>query len=224
MATSANADRRTRVPLTRARVLEGAMTLADRAGVGALTMRALASELGVKPMAVYHHVKGKEEILDGIVDEVFARIEMPPAERPWRDAIRARAVSARAVLRLHPWATALMDSRTSPGPATLRQHDAVIGTFRRGGFSIAQTAHAYSLLDSYVFGFAIQEAALPFDGPDESAAVAEQMLAELPADAYPHLAEMTVEHVLRPGYDFGDEFEFGLELILDALERALVDG
>ncbi len=221
MATSTNADGPARVPLTRARVVEGAMAVADRDGVGALTMRALAAQLGVKPMAVYHHVAGKEEILDGIVDEVFARIEMPPAELPWRDAIRVRAVSARAVLRRHPWATALMDSRTSPGPATLRQHDAVIGTLRRGGFSVAHTAHAYALLDSYVFGFAIQEAALPFDGPDEVAAVAEQILSELPADAYPHLAEMTVEHVLQPGYDFGDEFEFGLELILDALERAL---
>ncbi len=224
MATSANADGRTRVPLTRARVLEGAMTLADRDGVGALTMRALASELGVKPMAVYHHVAGKEEILDGIVDEVFARIELPPPGLPWRKAIRVRAVSARVVLRRHPWATALMDSRTSPGPATLRQHDAVIGTFRRGGFSIAQTAHAYSLLDSYVFGFALQEAALPFDGPDDAAVVAEQMLAHLPADAYPHLAELTVDHVLQPGYDFGDEFEFGLELILDGLERAQAVG
>jgi hypothetical protein len=134
--------------------------------------------------------------------------------------MRERAISAREVLSRHPWATALMDSRTAPGPATLRHHDTVIGTLREAGFSIELAAHAFSALDSYTYGFAMQEAALPFDTAEETAEVAEMILAQLPADEYPHLTELTIEHVLKPGYDYGDEYEFGLDLILDGLERA----
>jgi AcrR family transcriptional regulator len=181
-------------------------------------MRSLAGELGVKPMAIYHHVANKEEILDGIIDVVFGEIDRPPADDGWRTAIRHRAIAARRVLSNHAWAIPLMESRTNPGPETLRQHDAVIATFRRAGFSIRMAAHAYSLLDSYVYGFALQESvSLPFD-KETAPELAEKILAQLPTDEYPHLAELATEHVLQPGYDYGDEFEFGLDLILDGLE------
>src|SRR3954471_1638947 len=159
---------RARAPLTRERVLRGAVEVADRGGIGSLTIRSLAQELGVKPMSVYHYVANKEEILDGIVDIVFSEIDLPSAGGDWRHEMRGRATSARAVLRRHRWAIGLMESRTSPGPATLRHHDAVIGCLRASGFSIALTAHAYSLLDSYIYGFALQEAGLPFESGDES--------------------------------------------------------
>jgi hypothetical protein len=123
------------------------------------------------------------------------------------------------VLARHPWAIGLLESRTTPGPATLRHHDAVIGTLRLAGFSVAMTAHAYALLDSYVYGFAVQEAALPFHGPDTAADVTGQIMRRFSPGDYPHLVEMATEHVLRPGNDFGDEFEFGLNVILDALAR-----
>ena len=138
--------------------------------------------------------------------------------------MRERAFSAREVLRRHPWATPLLESRTTPGPATLRHHDTVLGVLRGGGFSVELAAHAFSALDSYIYGFALQEAALPFDTPEETAALAEEILRQLPADAYPHLAELTREHVLAPGYDYAEEFGFGLDLILDGLERAREDG
>jgi AcrR family transcriptional regulator len=209
-----------RAPLTRERVLDAAMAVADARGIGGLTMRSLAQALGVKPMSLYHHVAGKEEILDGLVDAVFARIRLPSPDADWKAAMRGRAASAREVLGRHPWAITLMDSRTRPGPATLRHHDAVIGALRRGGFSVAMAGHAVALLDSYIYGFALQEAALPFDAPEDVPELAESLLQHLPADEYPHLAEFTIAHVLAPGYDFGDEFAFGLDLILDALERA----
>ena len=214
--TEADADKR--VPLSRERLLRGAIAVADRGGIGALTIRSLANELGVKPMSLYHHVANKEAILDGVIDIVFSEIDLPPADSDWRQAMRHRALSARSVLRHHPWATPLMESRPNPGPATLRHHDAMLGTFRRAGFSIELAAHSNSLLDSYLYGFALEEAALPFD-PDTVAEVAEAILARFPAEEYPYLAELTTEHVLQPGYDYGNEFAFGLDLILDGLER-----
>ena len=134
--------------------------------------------------------------------------------------MRERAFAARATLARHPWAIGLMESRLTPGPATLRHHDAVIGCLRAAGFSLAMTAHAYSALDSYIYGFALQQVNLPFQTAEETAAIAEMFLQQFPADAYPHLAELTVQHVMRPGYDYADEFAFGLDLILDSLERA----
>jgi AcrR family transcriptional regulator len=212
---------RPRPALSRERVLRGAVTVADAGGLAGLTIRSLAEELGVKPMSVYHHVANKDEILDGIVDLVFNEIELPPADGAWRSAMRRRAESARQALKRHPWAIGLMESRTAPGHATLRHHDAVIGALRAGGFSVEMTAHAYALLDSYVYGFALQEASLPFKGPETVGEVAEPMMRQFPAGEYPHLVEMATEFVLQPGYDFGDEFEFGLNLILDALTRMI---
>ncbi len=221
MSREAGANAEKRVPLSRERVLRGAFAVAEAAGIGSLTMRSLAQALGVKPMSLYHHVANKEAILDGIIDVVFSEIDLPPADADWRSAMRHRAISARRVLARHPWAIPLMESRTTPGPATLRQHDSVIGTLRRAGFSIQMTAHAYSLLDSYVYGFALQEASLPFDTPETVQDVAEAILAQFPTQEYPHLAELATEHILQPVYDYGDEFEFGLDLLLDSLDRLL---
>jgi hypothetical protein len=172
-------------------------------------------------MSIYYYVPNKSAILDGIVDLIFSEIEVPEAGGDWRSELVRRASSARRVLSRHHWAIGLMESRKSPGPATLRHHDAVLGTLRRAGFTVEMTAHAYALLDSYVYGFALQEAALPFTGPDTAAEVAEPMMQQFPVDAYPHLVELTTEYILQPGYDFGDEFEFGLNVILDALTRSI---
>jgi AcrR family transcriptional regulator len=212
-----------RAPLSRERVLRAAVAVADAGGLGSLTMRSLASELGAKPMSVYHYVANKDEILDGIVDIVFSEIALPSADGDWRSEIRRRAGSARRVLRRHPWAIALLESRTSPGPATLRHHDAVIGTLRKAGFSVEMTAHAYALLDAYVYGFAVQEASLPFEGPETVAEVAGPIMELFSSGEYPHLVEMATEYYVLPGYDFGSEFEFGLNLILDALTRSMAE-
>lgn len=203
--------------LSRERVLRAAVDVADAGGLAALTIRSLADALGVKPMSVYYYVANKDEILDGIVDIVFSEIELPTIGGDWRSEMRRRATSARAVLRRHPWAIGLLESRTSPGPATLRHHDTVLGTLRAGGFSLEKTAHAYALIDTFVYGFALQEAGLPFDGPNTVADVAEPIMERFMTGEYPHMVEMATQFYFRPGYDFGSEFEFGLELILDGL-------
>ena len=211
---------KSRPPLSAARVLSVAVALADRIGIEAFTIRKLANELRVKPMTIYHHVANKEAIIDGMVDIVFGEIESPASDVDWRAATQRSARSARAVLAAHPWVTPLMVSRTSPGPETLRHIDAMIGCFRGGGFSVAMTAHAAALTDAYIYGFALQEANLPATGGEEMADLAEDIIEPLPAGVYPNLTEFTVDYVLQPGYDFGNEFEFGLDLILDGLESA----
>lgn len=207
--------------LSAGRVLQGAMALADEVGVDALTIRKLADAIGTKPMTIYHHVSNKEAILDGMVDRVFAEIDRPPVDLAWQPAMRQRCCSARGVLARHRWAAPLMESRTNPGPETLGHHDAVLGCLRGGGLSLAMTAHAYALLDSYVYGFALQEANLPATGGADMADLAENIVDLVPGGSYPNLEEFTAEHVLSPQYDFGDEFEFGLDLILDGLGRRL---
>lgn len=195
----------------------GALAVADAGGMTALTIRTLAEHLRVKPMSVYHHVASKGQIIDGIVDMVFSEIELPSSSGDWRTQMRRRSVSARQVLRRHPWAIPLLQSRTHPGPATLRHHDAVLGTLRGAGFSVEKTAHAFALIDSYVFGFALSEAALPIHGPETVSEVVGQMMVAFDPAEFPHLVEFSIEHVLKPGYDFGEEFDFGLALILDGL-------
>jgi AcrR family transcriptional regulator len=225
MSTSTRAATQQRAPLSRDRVLRAAMTVADAGGIGALTIRTLAQELGVKPMSVYHYVANKDEILDAIVDIVFSEIELPEVGADWRTEMRRRANSARRVLREHHWAIALLQSRLNPGPATLRHHNAFIGTLRAAGFSVVDTAHAFAMIDSYVYGFALSEAALPIHGPESVADTAQSMMDQFfdPA-AYPHLLEFTHQHVMLPTYDFGLEFEYGLDLILEALARSTPDG
>ena len=221
-ATPAGAasGRRSRVPLSKQRVLRAAVKLADGAGVAALTMRKLAGTLGVEAMSLYHYVADKDELLDGMVDLVFGEIDLPSREADWKAAMRRRAISARDALTRHPWAVGVMESRANPGPATLRHHDAVIGNLRQASFSIALAAHAFSVIDSYVYGFALQVLNLPFQTSEELEQLAEAMLRQMPADQYPNLTEMIVEHALQPGYSYADEFEYGLDLILDGLERA----
>jgi AcrR family transcriptional regulator len=209
-----------RAPLSRDRVLRAAVTRADQEGIASLSMRKLGEALGVEAMSLYNHIASKSDLLDGMIDIVFSEIDLPSGDGDWKAAMRRRAISARQVLRRHPWAIGLMESRTSPGPATLRHHDAVLGCLRRAGFSVELTAHAYSLLDSYIYGFALQEASLPFGSGEEAAQVAEQISGQFASGQYPHLTEIATEHVLRPGYNYGDEFVIGLDLILDGLAAA----
>jgi AcrR family transcriptional regulator len=220
MAPPSKVVTKPRLPLSRDRVLLAAVAFADESGIASLSMRRLGEALEVEAMSLYNYVGNKDELLDGMVDLVFSEIGLPSGEAGWKTAMRERAISARQALSRHRWAIGLMESRTSPGPATLRHHDAVIGSLRQAGFSVEMAAHAFSALDSYIYGFALQEASLPFDTAEETVEVAQTMMEQFPAHEYPHLTELTVEHVLKPGYDYGDEYEFGLDLILDGLERA----
>lgn len=210
-----------RTPLSRDRVVRAGVAFADERGIASLSMRKLGDVLGVEAMSLYNHIANKTELLDGMIDVVFGEIELPPGPADWTTAMRQRALSARDVLSRHRWAIGLMDSRRSPGPATLRHHDAVIGSLRNGGFSIQLAAHAMSVLDSYVYGFALQEANLPFATGKETAELAQTIMAQFPTGGYPYLTELTTEVVLRRGYDYGDEYRIGLDLILDGLDRLL---
>jgi AcrR family transcriptional regulator len=220
MSPKSKAPVEPRVRLNRDVVLRAAIELADTSGLEGLTMRRLAEELHVEAMSLYNHVANKGDLQNGMVDAVFDEVELPSHNEDWKTALRKRSVSLRDMLKRHPWANGLMDSAATPGDATLRHHDRVIATFRHGGFSIAMTAHALAALDSYVYGFAKQDKALPFDTEEEAAAMGQIFLAHLPAKQYPYLHEFTVQHVLQPGYQFGTEFLFGLDLVLDALEAA----
>jgi AcrR family transcriptional regulator len=209
-----------RVPLSRDRVLRAALELADEGGIGALTMQHIGRRLGVEAMSLYRHVRNKDDILDGIVDLVFAEIELPADLSSWRLVLRARSISTRAALRRHPWAITLMESRLAPGPANLRSRDETLAVLLDAGLSAVMVTHASNLVDSYVLGFALQETNFPFSNAEELAAVGEQMLAQVPADQYPNLVRVSGE-LLASGFDYRDEFEFGLDLILDGIERAL---
>jgi AcrR family transcriptional regulator len=219
MAATGHAASR-RAPLSRDQVLRAAVALADEGGIETLSMRKLGQVLGVEAMSLYNHVASKSDLLDGMIDLVFSEIGLPPGDAGWKPAMRQRAMAVREVLGRHRWAIGLMESRRSPGPATLRHHDAVLGCLRGAGFSVELTAHAYALLDSYIYGFALQEASLPFGTAEETAQVTQEIAGQFPADQYPHLTELAIAHVLKPGYRYGHEFEIGLDLILDALERA----
>jgi AcrR family transcriptional regulator len=221
MPPKAKASNDTRMPLSRATVLQAAIAFADRHGIDSLSMRKLGETVGVEAMSLYNHVANKSDLLDGMIDAVFGEIDMPADATDWKAALRQRGISAREVLSRHRWAIGLMESRTTPGPATLRHHDAVIGTLRRSGFSVELAAHAFSVLDSHLYGFALQEATLPFESGEQTAELAQEILAVASAEDYPHLTEMAVEHVMQPGYDYSDEFTYGLDLILDGLERAV---
>jgi AcrR family transcriptional regulator len=209
-----------RPALTPERVIEAATAMADVIGVDSLTIRKLATELDVTPMAIYHHVPNRDSIIDGMVDLVFSKIELPPTDLDWKTAIRERSASARQVLAQHRWAAPLMESRRTAGPATLQHHEAILDCLRNGGHSIEMSAHAYALIDAFIYGFALLEANLPATGGQDMAELAETIIDPLPADLYPRLIELTAEHVLQPGYDFGNEFEFGLDLILSGLQTA----
>ena len=208
-----------RIPLSRERVLRAAIAWADANGIESLSMRKLGQQLGVEAMSLYKHVANKDDMLDGMIDVVFGEIDLPSDAAQWRTAMRHRAISAREALSRHPWAIGLTESRMKPGPANLRHHNSVIGCLREAGFSIEMAIHAYSALDSYIYGFALQEKSLPFDTSKQVGEVAELFMSQLPTGEYPYLAETVVKHITKSGYEYGDEFEFGLNLILDGLER-----
>ncbi len=209
-----------RPPLNRDRILVAAVEIADERGVGAVTMRELASRLGVEAMSLYNHVANKDDILDGMVDKVVEQFDLPQDAENWREAMRRRAVSAHAVFGLHPWAPMLLDSRESSGPSRLRYLDWVLGTLMQAGFSTDDAARAFSLLDSYIYGFGIEQFnfSAESDAPPEERA--EAILASIPAEEYPYLHRMA-SHAMQVGYDAEADFDFGLEIILDGLERVL---
>lgn len=201
--------------------MRAAVKLADKGGIESLSMRKLAQVLAVEAMSLYNHVRNKEDILNGMVDVVFSEIELPSSPADWSAAMRQRAISARQALLRHPWAIGLMESRVQPGPATLRHHDSVLRNLREAGFSIDMAAHAYSVLDSYIYGFTLNELSLPFDSPKRAAEVAGNIVQASSIGEYRYLAEMAMDRVMKPGFDYGDEFEYGLDLILDGLQAAV---
>jgi AcrR family transcriptional regulator len=208
----------TRKPLSSARVLQAAVALADEAGLEAFSMRGLAQELGVVPMALYKHVANKEELLDGMVDIVFSEIELPSGDLDWTSAMRRRAVSTREALKRHSWAIGMMESR-HPGPANLRNHNAVMGCLRKAGFSFEMAIHAYSVQDAYIYGFALQERDTGFETPDGAGEAAQRRARTIGGlENYPYLVEITTK-LPESGYDNAVEFAWGLDLILDGLDR-----
>ncbi len=208
----------TRKPLSSARVLQAAVALADDAGLEAFSMRGLAQELGVVPMALYKHVANKEELLDGMVNIVFSEIELPSGNLDWRTAMRRRAISTREALQRHSWAIGMMESR-HPGPANLRNHNAVMGCLRKAGFPFEMAVHAYSVQDAYIYGFALQERDLAFETPDSAGKAAQRRAETIGAlESYPYLVEIATK-LPESGYDSAVEFAWGLDLILDGLDQ-----
>src|SRR4051794_40882293 len=210
-----------REQLTEERVLRTAVTLADRHGLEWLSMRKLADELGVSAMSPYYYVPNKDRLIDGMIDIVFSEIETPSLDVDWKAAMRRRAVSTREALNRHRWAVGHMEGRTAHGPANLRLHNAVLGCLRAAGFSIEMTVHAYSVQDAYIYGFALQETDMASETPDDFAAEAQRQMREYDAvlAEYPHLVEVVGGYVAKSGYDYATEFVFGLDLILDALDK-----
>jgi AcrR family transcriptional regulator len=217
MPTTTPATAEARLPLSRNRVLRAAVQLADAHGLEALSMRRLARELGVEAMSLYNHVANKDDLLDGIVDIAIAEIELPARGEAWKVAMRRRAVSTREMLNRHPWAAGLFESRTTPSPIRMRYSDRVLGCLREAGFSVPMAVHLFNAVDSYIYGFALQERSLPFGELDDAPEVAE-LVKGISADDYPYLAETAVTFV-ESGYAYADEFAFGLDLILDAFDR-----
>jgi AcrR family transcriptional regulator len=223
VSSPASHTSRRRAPLSRDRVLRAAVALADERGIAELTMRKLAKELGVEAMSLYNHVAHRGDLLDGMIDLVFGEIDPPATGGDWKAELRKRAVSTRAALLRHRWAVGEMEGRTSHGPANLKVHDAILGCLRAAGFSIELTVSAMSMQDAYIYGFALQQTDMSSQTPEDFAAVAQQQMVDY-ADAladYPNLVEVVGGHVAKAGYDYETEFLFGLDLILDGLERLL---
>lgn len=220
-AQTTDVEPRSRTPLTREWVLRAAVQLADEDGIDSLTMSELGLRLEVKAMSLYNHVANKDDILDGIVDLVVREIDLPPDTVGWREAMRRRAISTQTVFARHPWASRLIDSRRSSGPARLHYFDWMLGTLRRSGFTIQMTARAFSVLDSYIYGFGRQQFNMSAEPDLDPEDVAEAFLQEIPADEYPNLREMVVEYAMKSGHDESADLEFGLDIILDGFQRLL---
>src|SRR3954451_9063992 len=202
-----------RARLNKERVLRAAVELAVRDGIESLSMRKLADELGAGAMSLYYHVPNKEQLLDGMIDIVFSEIEPPPTGVDWKTAMRKRALSTREALARHRWAVGLMEGRTSHGPANLRLHDAVLGCLREAGFSLQATVHAYSVLDAYIYGCALQQRDMASENTDDFAAEAQRQMQDYAAVLadYPHLVEVVDGYAAEAGYDYAGEFLFGLD-------------
>ncbi|HEY7876294.1 MAG TPA: TetR/AcrR family transcriptional regulator [Actinomycetota bacterium] len=209
---------RARSRLGRERIITAAVKLADAGGFDSLSMRNLADKLRAAPMALYRHVANKEDLLDGMVDVVFSEMYVPTVGAEWKAELRKRAISAREALQRHPWAVGLMETRMHPGPASAAHHNATMGCLREAGFPFREAVHAYNLLDSYTYGFALQEQTIPFETPEEAVEMAATTVGER-GDDYPYLAEVLAEFAASGGYDYAKEFEFGLDFILDGLVR-----
>jgi AcrR family transcriptional regulator len=206
-------------PLSRERILRAALHLADEGGLEALSMRKLAQALGVKAMSLYNHVTNKDDMIDGIVDIVVAEIEVPSLAENWKTAMRRRAIAAYGVLLCHPWATMAIVSRINVGPAMLRYVDATLGCLREAGFSYEMTDHAWNAIDNHIYGFTLQELNFPIEA-SEYADTAASFISHIPADQYPYMNQLS-HYVIDGSYDGLHDFEFGLNLILDGLERLL---
>ena len=212
-----------RPALSRERVIKAAVRVADRGGIASVSMRNVGKKLGVEAMSLYHHVAGKDALLDGLANWVFTQIELPDARKPWRQAMVERARSARGVLSQHPWALGLIESRRVPGPALLRHHEAVVACLRKSGFTPALATHAFSAIDAYIYGFVLTELNLPFQADEGAEGYVDEIQQLLPVDEYPYLVESITELVVGGAFAYADEFEFGLDLILDSLERHLAN-
>jgi len=211
----------TRVPLTRERVLRAAVELADRDGLDAVTMRRLAGEVGVEAMSLYHHVAKKDDILGGMVDIVVGEMDFPSADGDWKAALRRSSISSHDVLVRHPWAAGLILSGPSVSTARLAYMDSILGCLRRGGFSAGMTDHAYHALDSHVMGFTLWQVGIAA-GMSQLGTV-EDFLRDFPVDEMPWLAEHIQQHLKERDPEDEGEFAFGLDLVLDGLERLRVE-
>lgn len=226
MAAKSEKSKAKRTPLNRERVLRAAIALADERGAQELTMRKLAKELGVEAMSLYNHVANKDDLLNGMIDLVFAEVQAPSPDGDWKEELRKRAISTRDALNRHRWAIGEMEGRSDHGPSNLRLHDAVLGCLRGAGFSVEMTVQAYSVQDSYIYGFALQQSDMSSETPEDFAAEAQRQMRDYAAALadYPHLVEVVGGHVAESGYDYEAAFRFGLDVILDRLEQLLDDG
>jgi AcrR family transcriptional regulator len=210
-----------RTPLSRERVRAAAIELADEAGIGALTMRRLAQELGVEAMTLYYHVANKGALLTQMVDLVESEIDLPSPGGDWKAELRRTAISAYDVLTRHPWAAPLVLTQSGDSITRLRYMDGILGTLRIAGFSADLTDHAYHALESHIMGFTLWEVGMNLGTREEVEALASDFLATLPTAEFPHLAEHVLQHLKPRNPDDEGEFAFGLDLILDGLERML---
>ncbi|WP_406864319.1 TetR/AcrR family transcriptional regulator [Streptomyces sp. HUAS MG47] len=210
-----------RPALSHDRIVDAAVQVADRGGLAQVSMRNVGKELGVEAMSLYHHLAGKDALLDALANWIFTTIELPEPGRPWRQAMTDRATSARTALARHPWALGLIESRRSPGPALLRHHDSVLGCLRHNGFPMTLAAHTFSVIDAYVYGFVLTELNLPFDTDAGVGEFVDEIQDQHSPEAYPHLTELITEQVRNQDYSYGDEFTYGLDLILDSVASRL---
>ena len=219
MAKKNNAEKSKRTPLSRERIIQEALRLADENGLESVSMRKLAQALGVKAMSLYNHVANRDDLIDDMVDSVVSEIEVPKLGAVWKKVMRWRAISAYEVLLRHPWATMPLVSRVNVGPAMLQYTDSTLGCLRAAGFSYEMADHVQNALDSHIYGFTLQELNYPFEATDYSA-IAAEYLPQIPADRYPHINNLA-QQVINCDYDGLHDFEFGLDIILDGLEERL---